>query len=71
MKVNFTVDYTDEEIDQMVGILDFLWKAADDAHEASSFPPHITKWIDDGFENIANLLCLDPQGEKIFHCKGW
>ena len=70
MKVQVTVDYTDEEIDQMIGILNFLYHALDNAN-TTPFTPSMIQWLRDGFENISNLLCLDPQGEKTFHRCGW
>ena len=67
MTIKTVVEFTQEEIENTIKILDFLSSILD----SDNCPRDIHISADNAFGEIATILCLDSKGEKAFHAKGW
>lgn len=66
MKIQTVVTYTESEICSIIDTLTIL--ANIDEETATS---NMQNKANSAFENLAELLCLDKEGEKAFHHEGW
>jgi len=67
MQVQTVVTYTESEICSMIDTLTILANLINDPTATST----IQNKANSAFEDIADLLCLDKEGEKAFQHKGW
>ena len=70
MKIKLVVNYTEDEMDTMIKTLSFLSDIIDNPDEEKR-TLDLIQLSSDAFENLAQVLCLDPKGEKAFHNNGW
>lgn len=73
MKATYKIEYTQEEITNFISMLKFLCTYDNDmdADGERTIPPSVCKSVDKAFEGLAELLCLDPNGEKEYNREGW
>lgn len=67
MVIKTVVNYTQDEIDSMINTLHLL---SDILNDQAARADMQTK-ANNAFEDVADLLCLDEDGELAFHQQGW
>lgn len=67
MKVQTVVTYTESEICSMIDTLTILANIVNDQTATST----MQNKANSAFEDLAELLCLDKEGEKAFQHEGW
>lgn len=67
MKVQTVVTYTESEICSIIDTLTILANIVNDQTATSN----MQNKANGAFEDLADLLCLDKEGEKAFQHEGW
>lgn len=67
MVIKTVVNYTQDEINSMINTLHLLSDILNDQAVRADMQ---TK-ANNAFEDVADLLCLDEDGELAFHRQGW
>lgn len=67
MKVQTVVTYTESEICSIIDTLTILANIVNDQTATST----MQNKANGAFEDLADLLCLDKEGEKAFQHEGW
>jgi hypothetical protein len=67
MVIKTVVNYTQDEINSMINILHLM---SDILNDQAARADMQTK-ANNAFEDVADLLCLDEDGELAFHRQGW
>jgi len=67
MVIKTVVNYTQDEINSMINTLHLLSDILNDQVASAD----MQKKANNAFEDVADLLCLDEDGELAFHRQGW
>lgn len=67
MVIKTVVNYTQDEINSMINTLHLLSDILNDPVASAD----MQKKANNAFEDVADLLCLDEDGELAFHRQGW
>ena len=67
MTIKTVVNYTPEEIYSMINVLTFLSNMLD----SDTATAEMKQRANTAFEDIAELLCLDKEGEDALEREGW
>ena len=68
MTITVDIKYTKEEIETLLKTL-YIIQSFDETEQ--SLPKSIDDLSNRAFDNVADLLCLDPVGKNAFHNEGW
>lgn len=67
MVIKTVVNYAPDEIGFMINTLYLLSNIINDQVASADMQQKATN----AFENVADILCLDEDGEMAFHKQGW
>lgn len=67
MVIKTVVNYAPDEIGYMINTLYLLSNIINDEVASTDMQQKATN----AFENVADILCLDEDGEMAFHKQGW
>lgn len=67
MVIKLVTNYTQDEIDSIITTLHILENILTEQNASAE----MQKEANDAFEELADLLCLDEDGETAFHQQGW
>ena len=67
MVIKTVVNYAPDEINSMINTLYLLYNIINDDVASADMQQKATN----AFENVADVLCLDEDGEMAFHKQGW
>ena len=67
MVIKTVVNYAPDEINSMINTLNLLSNIINDQVASADMQQKATN----AFENVADILCLDEDGEMAFNKQGW
>ena len=67
MTIKTVISFTSKELETLVNTLQILANACDN----DTMPGKCARTIDNAFEALSDLICLDPEGERLYHNEGW
>lgn len=67
MVIKTVVNYAPDEINSMINTLHLLSNIIDDQVASAD----LQRIANSAFEDVADILCLDEDGERAFHQQGW
>lgn len=67
MVIKTVVNYAPDEINSMINTLHLLSNIIDDQVASAD----LQRIANSAFEDVADILCLDEDGEMAFHQQGW
>ena len=67
MVIKTVVNYAPDEINSMINTLHLLSDIIDDQVASAD----LQRIANSAFEDVADILCLDEDGEMAFHKQGW
>lgn len=67
MVIKTVVNYAPDEINSMINTLRLLSNIIDDQVASAD----LQRIANSAFEDVADILCLDEDGEMAFHQQGW
>jgi hypothetical protein len=68
MTITVDIKYTKEEIETLLKTL-YIIQSFDETEQ--SLPKSVDDLSNRAFDSVADLLCLDPEGERAFQNEGW
>ena len=70
MTSTITVKYTQDELDAMIKVLNLLCQFDDDADD-HVITVQMRERSERAFDNLSELLMMDPAGDRLFVENGW
>lgn len=67
MVIKTVVNYAPDEINSMISTLHLLSNIINDQVASAD----LQRIANSAFEDVADILCLDEDGEMAFHQQGW
>lgn len=67
MVIKLVTNYATDEIDSMISTLHLLENILNEPSASAE----MQRKANSAFEDVAELLCLDEDGEMAFHKQGW
>ena len=71
MTSTITVKYTKDELDAMIKVLNMLCQFDDDDDDDHVITVKMRERSERAFDNLSELLIMDPAGSRLFAENGW